>query len=56
MLPLILFYIFATVLVVSALAVIVARNPVYCALSLVLCFVTSAALWLLIDHRFDFAY
>jgi len=51
-LPLILFYIFATVLVVSALAVIVARNPVYCALSLVLCFVTSAALWLLIEAEF----
>jgi NADH-quinone oxidoreductase subunit J len=34
-LPLILFYVFATILVVSALAVILARNPVYCALSLV---------------------
>jgi NADH-quinone oxidoreductase subunit J len=51
-LPLILFYVFATVLVISALAVIVARNPVYCALSLVLCFVTSAALWLLIEAEF----
>ena len=52
MLPLILFYIFATVLVLAALAVIIARNPVYCALSLVLCFVTSAALWLLIEAEF----
>jgi NADH-quinone oxidoreductase subunit J len=51
-LPLILFYIFATVLVLAALAVIIARNPVYCALSLVLCFVTSAALWLLIEAEF----
>jgi NADH-quinone oxidoreductase subunit J len=51
-LPLILFYVFATTLVVAALAVIVARNPVYCALSLVLCFVTSAALWLLIEAEF----
>jgi NADH-quinone oxidoreductase subunit J len=51
-LPLILFYVFATILVVSALAVIVARNPVYCALSLVLCFVTSAAIWLLIEAEF----
>jgi NADH-quinone oxidoreductase subunit J len=51
-LPLILFYIFATVLVLAAVAVIVARNPVYSALSLVLCFVTSAALWLLIEAEF----
>jgi NADH-quinone oxidoreductase subunit J len=51
-LPLILFYVFATILVVAALAVIVARNPVYCALSLVLCFVTSAALWLLMEAEF----
>jgi NADH-quinone oxidoreductase subunit J len=51
-LPLILFYVFAGVLVVAAVAVIVARNPVYCALSLVLCFVTSAALWLLIEVEF----
>ena len=52
MLPLILFYVFATVLVASAVAVIVSRNPVYAALSLVLCFVTSAAIWLLIEAEF----
>ncbi len=52
MLPLILFYAFAAVLVCAALGVIVARNPVYCALSLVLCFVTSAAIWLLIEVEF----
>jgi NADH-quinone oxidoreductase subunit J len=51
-LPLILFYAFATILVLSALSVIVARNPVYCALSLVMCFVTSAAIWLLIQAEF----
>jgi NADH-quinone oxidoreductase subunit J len=51
-LPLILFYVFATILLVAALCVIVARNPVYCALSLVVCFVTSAALWLLIEAEF----
>jgi NADH-quinone oxidoreductase subunit J len=51
-LPLILFYVFATILVISALAVIVARNPVYCALSLVMCFVTSAAIWLLVEAEF----
>jgi NADH-quinone oxidoreductase subunit J len=51
-LPLILFYAFATILVVSALSVIVARNPVYCALSLVMCFLTSAAIWLLVEAEF----
>ena len=39
-------------LVVSALAVIIVRNPVHSALSLVLCFVTSAAIWLLIEAEF----
>ena len=44
MLPLILFFVFATILVAAAVGVIVARNPVYSALLLVLCFVTSAAI------------
>jgi NADH-quinone oxidoreductase subunit J len=48
----ILFYIFGTILVAAALGVIVSRNPVYSALSLVLCFVTSAAIWLLIQAEF----
>ena len=52
MLPLILFYFFGAILVLSALAVIVSRNPVYSALGLVLCFVTSAAIWLLIEAEF----
>jgi NADH-quinone oxidoreductase subunit J len=52
LLPLILFYVFATILVASALSVIIARNPVHAALSLVLCFVTSAVLWLLIEAEF----
>ena len=47
-----LFYSFATVLVAAALGVIVARNPVHSALCLVLCFFTSAALWLLIEAEF----
>jgi len=51
-LPLILFYVFATVLVAAALGVIITRNPVFAALSLVLCFVTSAVLWLLIEAEF----
>ena len=52
MLVQILFYAFATVLVASALGVIVARNPVHSALALVMCFLTSAAIWLLIGAEF----
>ena len=52
MLVQILFYAFATVLVASALGVIVSRNPVHSALSLVVCFVSSAAIWLLIEAEF----
>src|SRR6186713_2441919 len=48
----ILFYIFGTFLVLAALGVIVSRNPVHSALSLVVCFVTSAAIWLLIEAEF----
>src|SRR6202161_2102082 len=48
----ILFYIFATVLIAAALAVIVSKNPVHAALFLVLSFVASAAIWLLIEADF----
>src|SRR5579859_1071027 len=48
----VLFHVFAAVLVLSALGVIGARNPVYCALALVLCFISSAAIWLLIEAEF----
>jgi NADH-quinone oxidoreductase subunit J len=47
-----LFYAFAAVLVISALGVITSRNPVHAALSLVVCFITSAAIWLLIEAEF----
>ena len=47
-----LFYVFGAVLIGAALAVISARNPVYSALALVLCFITSAAIWLLIEAEF----
>ena len=47
-----LFYVFALVLVVSAVRVITVRNPVHAALFLVLAFFTSAALWLLIEAEF----
>ena len=52
MLVTVLFYAFATILVASGLGVITARNPVHAALSLVLCFFTSAVLWLLIEAEF----
>ncbi len=48
----VLFYLFATVLVVAAARVVTARNPVHAALFLVLAFVTSAALWLLLRAEF----
>ncbi len=48
----ILFYLFATVLVCAALGVILARNPVHCALLLVLCFFNSAVIWLMLDAEF----
>jgi NADH-quinone oxidoreductase subunit J len=48
----ILFWVFAAVLVVSALAMILVNNPVYAALLLVLCFFTSASIWLLIEAEF----
>src|ERR1700726_1316583 len=48
----VLFYVFATILIAAALAVIIARNPVHAALFLVLSFVTSAAIWLLLEAEF----
>ena len=52
MFPAVLFFIFAAVLVAAALGVILARNPVYSALLLVLCFFNSAVIWLLLDAEF----
>ena len=49
---LILFYLFAAVLSVAALGVITVKNSVHAALLLVLCFFTSAALWLLLQAEF----
>ena len=49
---LILFYLFSLVLIASALGVISVRNSVHAALLLVLCFFTSAALWLLLQAEF----
>jgi NADH-quinone oxidoreductase subunit J len=47
-----LFYVFGTILIAAALGVIVSRNTVYSALALVLCFITSAAIWLLLQAEF----
>src|SRR5208283_3407668 len=52
MFPTILFLIFAAVLVGAALGVVLARNPVYSALLLILCFFNSALIWLLLDAEF----
>ena len=48
----ILFWLFASVLGIAALGMITVRNPVHSALLLVLCFFTSAAIWLLIEAEF----
>ncbi len=46
------FYVFAAMLIFSALRVITAKNPVHAAMFLVLSFVTAAALWMLIYAEF----
>src|SRR5512146_3015076 len=47
-----LFYVFGAILVISALGVITARNPVHCALFLVSAFLNSAVIWLLLKAEF----
>ena len=48
----ILFYLFSLVLISAAVGVITARNPVHCALFLVLAFFNSAVIWLLMEAEF----
>ena len=48
----IVFYVFASTLIVSALIVITAKNPVHAALFLVLSFFSAAGLWLLLYAEF----
>ena len=48
----ILFYVFAALVVIAAIGVITARNPVHCALFLVFAFLTSAVIWLLLEAEF----
>jgi NADH-quinone oxidoreductase subunit J len=52
MLETVIFYVFSAVLVLSALRVITARNPVHAVLFLVLAFFTAAAIWLLLRAEF----
>lgn len=52
MLTTLLFYVFATILVGSAVGVVLSRNPVRAALFLVLAFFESSVLWLLLDAEF----
>ena len=48
----ILFFVFAAILVIAALRVVTARNPVHAALFLVLSFFTASALWMLLHAEF----
>jgi NADH-quinone oxidoreductase subunit J len=48
----VVFYVFAGILLLSALRVITARNPVHAALALVLAFFTAAGIWLLLRAEF----
>jgi NADH-quinone oxidoreductase subunit J len=48
----VLFYFFAAILLLAALRVITARNPIHAALYLVLAFFTAAAIWMLLRAEF----
>ncbi|MEX0637307.1 MAG: NADH-quinone oxidoreductase subunit J [Burkholderiales bacterium] len=48
----VVFYVFAAILLLAALRVITARNPVHGALALVLAFFTAAGIWLLLRAEF----
>ncbi len=48
----ILFYVFSSVMILSALAVISFRHSVKAVLSLVLCFFAAAALWMMLEAEF----
>ena len=48
----IVFYVFSVLLVASALSVITVRNPIHAVLFLVLCFFTTAAIWMLLEAEF----
>lgn len=48
----IIFYVFAALLIASATLVVTTRNSVRATLCLVLCFVSSAVLWMLLEAEF----
>ena len=48
----IIFYTFASILICAALGVILFKNPVYSAVSLILAFITTGMLWLLLEAEF----
>jgi len=48
----IMFYVFAALIVFSALRVITAHNPVHAVLFLVLAFISSAGIWILLEAEF----
>ena len=48
----IVFYVFSGVMILGALGVIISRNPVHSALSLVLTFFATSGIWLLLEAEF----
>lgn len=51
-LEILIFYFFSAILLVAAVRVVTARNPVHSALFLVLAFFTAAALWITLEAEF----
>ncbi|MEE9309745.1 MAG: NADH-quinone oxidoreductase subunit J [Cocleimonas sp.] len=47
-----IFYLFSSVTLLSAVAVVTVRNPIYSALFLILAFFSSAATWILLEAEF----
>lgn len=50
--PTIVFYLFSAIAIVSAIGVVAMRNPIACAMSLVMCFVAVAGLYLSLGATF----
>ena len=48
----VIFYAFASVLICASFGVILFKNPVYSAVSLILAFITTGLLWLLLEAEF----
>lgn len=46
------FYMFATILLLSAAVVISARNPMYCVMALIMCFLNASGLFILMGAEF----